>query len=666
MELSDLQGVGKTRLAALHAAGIDSLRDLLYAVPFKYQDLGERVPVAQARAGEKCAVLVNRQCEPKLSRHGKLSRVTCPLSDDSGEILACWFNQPWMKENLMKRHQFLLYGKVERTARSIKLLNPSVEERLRIVPLYRPIDGIPQKTHENLVLQALEHARELCPETLPQTVLDRYGLMSAPDTIRALHAPVDRESVAQAQRRFAFEQMLLYQVAVRDMKSLRRAGRAMAIPEGAESAFWQAMPFAPTGAQRRTLAEIVSDMRKPTAMARMVQGDVGCGKTAIAFGAIRLCAEAGFQAVLMAPTEILARQHLESAKRLLAPMGLRCGLLLGGMPARERKAALSAIAGGEWQVVIGTHALLGESVTFQRLALCVTDEQHRFGVAQRTRLMGKGGDIAPDLLVMSATPIPRTLALAMFGDLDVSVVDELPPGRLPVHTRIVPETRRKDMYLFIRNQLELGRQAYVVCPLVEEDEADDQRKAVESHYEALCRGPLKGIAVGYTHGKQPSSEKAEVLSAFSQGILRALVATTVIEVGVNVPAATVMVVENAERFGLAQLHQLRGRVGRGGGESWCFLVGNDQERLRTLVRTNDGFEVALKDLELRGPGELLGTRQHGVALLPGGVEMGNVKLLGDASACAEELALENGAVYHDLLERAALLMRNTMRDVSVS
>ena len=370
----------------------------------------------------------------------------------------------------------------------------------------------------------------------------------------------------------------------------------------------------------------------------------------------------------MAPTEILARQHFESAKQMLEPMGVPCGLFVGGMGATERRAALDAIRRGEWRAVIGTHALIGEGVTYQRLGLCVTDEQHRFGVRQRTQLLHKAGDVPPDLLVMSATPIPRTLALAMYGDLDVSVVDELPPGRTPVKTRIVPEAKRKEMYLFLRGQIELGRQAYVVCPLVEEDEADEQRKAVESHFEALCRGPLKGVPVGLTHGRQPSAEKAAVLSAFAEGRLRVLVATTVIEVGMNVPNAAVMVVENAERYGLAQLHQLRGRVGRGALESWCFLVAKDNERLRALTQTNDGFLIAQKDLELRGPGELLGTRQHGVSLLPGGVELGNVRLLSDAADCAAMLASspEYAEAYEILRQRATELVDKTMRDVSVS
>lgn len=668
MELSDLQGVGRARLAALHAAGIDSLRDLLYAVPIRYQDLGQETPLADVKNGERQTVRVRRVGEPKLSRFGKLSRVTCPFVDGTGQATALWFNQPWMKEALIKRSDFLLFGKVERSGAKIRLLNPSLEDSLRIVPLYRPIEGVPPKTRESLVRQALSQAEQGCPETLPPTVLARFGLMGIAEAMRALHTPESMAQAQQAQRRFAFEQMLVYQIAVRQMKDTRAEGHALNLPRDGEEMYWKALPFCPTAAQRRTLHEIALDMQSARAMARMVQGDVGCGKTAIAFGAIRLCVQAGFQAAMMAPTEILARQHYETAHQILEPLGVRCGLLLGGMPAAERRASLEAVKNGVWDVVFGTHALIGDQVRFARLGLCVTDEQHRFGVAQRTRLLRKGGDIAPDLLVMSATPIPRTLALAIFGDLDVSVVDELPPGRTPVQTRIVPEARRKDLYRFVRQTLEEGHQAYIVCPLVEEDEADDQRKAVETHYETLCRGPLKGIPVALTHGRQPSAEKAKVLQEFSEGKLRALVATTVIEVGVNVPNATVMVVENAERYGLAQLHQLRGRVGRGADESWCFLVARENERLKTLVKTSDGFEVARRDLELRGPGELLGTRQHGIALLPGGVELGNLNLLHEAAECAQEMMAAGAEepMVQTLRKRAMELMQKSEQQVSVS
>ncbi|HPF86932.1 MAG TPA: ATP-dependent DNA helicase RecG [Candidatus Limiplasma sp.] len=669
MELGDLRGIGPKRLDALHAAGIVSLRDLLYTVPCRYRDMGVLTCVADARNGAEQAFCLQKRGTPKVFYHGKLARVTCALGDDTGVITGCWFNQPWMRDALSKKDSFLLYGRVERTKSSVRLMNPRMEDSVRIVPVYRAIEGIPNKTRENFIHQALACADNICAETLPEAVLKTYDLMSSADAVRVLHQPDTMAHVAQAQRRIAFEQLLLYQIAVRQFKHRRHEGTALPIPRGAEEAFWHTLPFSPTAAQRRTLLEITADLRRPTAMARMVQGDVGCGKTAIAFGAMALCAKAGVQSAFMAPTELLARQHIESAKQLLAPQGIRCGLLLSGMPAPQRRDALAAIQSGHWQVVIGTHALISEGVQYHNLGLCITDEQHRFGVGQRTRLIRKGsGTAVPHLLVMSATPIPRSLALMMYGDLDVSVVDQLPPGRTPVITRIVRPEKRGDMYHYLRNELEQGHQAYIVCPLIEEDEGKAQLKAVESLHQTLAKGVLKGIPIGITHGRQPSAEKAEVLDAFAGGRLQVLIATTVIEVGMNVPNATLMIIEDAERYGLAQLHQLRGRVGRGSQESRCFLVGQENERLRALTHTNDGFEIARKDLELRGPGELLGTQQHGAALWAGSADLMNVKLVHDAAACAQALAQSEAGTpaYRALAQQAETLLRRSLRDVSVS
>jgi len=388
--------------------------------------------------------------------------------------------------------------------------------------------------------------------------------------------------------------------------------------------FWKTLPFSPTNAQRNALKEILRDMAAKAPMARLVQGDVGCGKTAIAFGAMYACAQYGWQCALMAPTEILAEQHYESAKAMLEPLGVKCGLLKGGMGAKARREAKEAIASGQWQAVIGTHALISKDIEYKNLGLVITDEQHRFGVEQRTVLQEKGA--SPNVLVMSATPIPRTLSLILYGDLDITVVGELPPGRTPVKTRIVPEAKREGMYGFLLSEIANGRQIYIVCPLVDASEAVEAKSA-EEVYKELCEGPLASVRVGLAHGKMKNADKEEVLSAFRSGELDVLVATTVIEVGVNVPNASVMVVENADRYGLSQLHQLRGRVGRGSEISWCFFMAEPNERLKTLVETNDGFKVAEKDLELRGPGEILGTRQSG-AVSPGpGAMLGDSVLL---------------------------------------
>lgn len=640
MELSQLKGVGKTRLQALHAAGICSLRDLLYTVPVKYKDLGQITTVAAAEPGKRVTMHLIREGEAKLSRHGKLSRVTCTFVDDTGKITAVWFNQPYMRNVLNNGTRFTFYGLVEAHGRGLKFMNASIEKELRIIPVYKPIEGLPQKVHENLVLQALVYAEDVCTETLPKDVIEKHQLCSSAWAIRALHAPSSMEEVGTAQRRFAFEQMLFYQAAVRMMKDVRKHGYAISANEAQLQEFWSAMPFAPTNAQNRTLSEIASDLSNSKAMARLVQGDVGSGKTAVAMGAMLLCAQAGYQCALMAPTEILARQHYEGMKDFFEQRGFGCGLLLGSMTAKERKEAKRCLETGKWRIAIGTHALISKGVVYQNLGLCVTDEQHRFGVAQRTALINKGKDEthSPHLLVMSATPIPRSLALVMFGDLDISIMDELPPGRLPVTTRIVNEEKREGMYGFLKKELDEGRQAYIVCSLVDESETSDELKAAKSHAEELQTDILRDYHVGLTYGNQPPKEKEEALRLFASGETQVLVATTVIEVGVNVPNASLMIIEDAERYGLAQLHQLRGRVGRGTAQSWCFLMAQSNERLRTLVRTNDGFEVARADLEQRGPGELLGTRQHGEALIPGGAAaFGSMQLLYEAAQCAEEL-----------------------------
>ena len=438
----------------------------------------------------------------------------------------------------------------------------------------------------------------------------------------------------------------------------RQAGYAMRNCREQTEDYWKITGFSPTGAQRRVLLEVAGDMEKATAMSRLVQGDVGCGKTAIAFGTIFLCCRNGFQAAMMAPTEILARQHYENALRVLTPQGIRCRLLTGSTKAAERRMILAELLQGECDAVFGTHALISETVCYGRLGLVITDEQHRFGVRQRSRLQEKGENPDarfPHVLVMSATPIPRTLALILYGDLDLSVVDELPPGRQPVKTRLVPEERREAMYQFLRRQIQSGRQAYVVCPLVEDSEESDQVRSARSVFRELTEGPLKDLRVSLTWGAQKSEEKARVLQEFTEGKSDVLVSTTVIEVGVNVPNATVMIVENAERYGLSQLHQLRGRVGRGREESWCFLLSGASEKLRILCETGDGFLVARKDLELRGPGDLMGTRQSGEPVR-GVILSGDTRLLEEVSEAVRVL-FEDPA----LSEEKACIIRQSER-----
>ena len=638
MELSAIKGIGPSRLDALRAMGISSLRDLLYTLPLRYEDRTTTQPLSALVPGQPCLVAGTVNDSPKFSAYGGLTRVSASLRTEEGRLSLVWFNQPWMMQNLPVGQPIMLYGRLAEKNGRRALQNAAVVTRPEILPVYKAVKGIPAKSFREIMLRALASVDDCCPETLPHSLRLRHGLCELNFAVRQAHFPDSFESLKLARRRLAFEQMLMFQAALSVARGNREAGIPLDIPEEAEAAYWQNLPFPPTNAQKRVLNEISNDLRQKTAMSRLVQGDVGCGKTAIAFGAIALCHGAGKQSAMMAPTEILARQHFESACRMLEPLGIRCGLLIGCMKASEKKKAHAALENGEWDAVFGTHALISEGVSYQRLGLVITDEQHRFGVRQRSILQEKGKTEteSPHVLVMSATPIPRTLALILYGDLDISVVDELPPGRTPVQTRLVPEEKRAALYGFLREEIAKGHQAYVVCPLVEDSETLDDVRSAQATWKTLTENELSGLRVGLTWGDQPPAEKEETLRAFTAGEMDVLVSTTVIEVGVNVPNATVMVVENAERFGLSQLHQLRGRVGRGNAESWCFLLAEGSEKLRILTRTNDGFEVAQKDLELRGPGDLMGTRQSGEAMA-GFLLDGDVLLLEEAVRCMRDL-----------------------------
>ncbi len=666
MELSEMRGIGPARMESLRAVGVTSLRDLLYTLPVRYEDRTQVIPCAQAHGEVLVRGVVNDP--PKYSRFNGLVRVTASLRDDSGKLSLAWYNQPWMIQQLPVGTCIMLFGRIaDKNGRRV-LQNAVIVQEPSIQPVYRAVKGIPAKSFRTMMEQALEQVDDVCPETLPNGLRLRHGLCELNFALREAHFPANFENLKKARRRLAFEQMLMYQAALGLMRGQKADGIPLPLESTAQEDFWRTLPFPPTGAQKRVLDEIASDLRRDRAMSRLVQGDVGCGKTALAFGAIAMTVQAGYQAAMMAPTEILARQHYESAKAMLEPRGIRCGLLIGSMKAKEKRQAHAACASGEWDAVFGTHALISAGVAYARLGLVVTDEQHRFGVRQRSTLQEKGAyeGKAPHVLVMSATPIPRTLTLILYGDLDVSVVDELPPGRTPVKTRIVPQEKRSAMYGFLRDEVAKGRQGYVVCPLVEDSEMLEDVRSAKETYDALIHGELHGLRVGLTWGDQKADEKANVLAEFSSGALDVLVSTTVIEVGVNVPNASVMIIENAERYGLSQLHQLRGRVGRGAAESWCFLLAEESERLRILSQTNDGFLVAQKDLELRGPGDLMGTRQSG-EMMQGFLLDGDVKTMEEAANCMKRLrndaalAQEKNAVeqealrhYRDKLENIAL------------
>ena len=593
-------------------------------LPRDYRDLSAFTPLSEVRPGETVSVRVRVAGEVSQRRARKLVITKVYVTDGSETMAVVWYNQPWLKDQLTRDRELMLYGRCEARGGSIQLSSPTIEQETGLIPVYRSISGVPPKA----VRQSVEAALKVCegqwPDELPESIRRRYGLCERNFAMRNAHFPDSREALETARRRIAFEELLLYQVAISLCRHSGEPGVQIASSEADLEKYWQRMPFPPTGAQKRVLQEIASDMRTPNAMARMVQGDVGSGKTAVAFGAIYLAVRGGYQAALMAPTEVLARQHYEGAKALLEPLGMKAGLLVGSLTQKQHRIAHEAIASGEWDVIIGTHALITEGVEYKNLGLTVTDEQHRFGVRQRTELSRKGE--APNVLVMSATPIPRTLSLILYGDLDISIIDELPPGRKGVKTRIVPEDKRQGMYGFLRSEVQKGRQVYVVCPLVEESEAVDALPA-EVVYENLRTRDLPDLRIELVHGRMKAADKDAVLEKFRRGEADVLVSTTVIEVGVNVPNASVMVVENAERFGLAQLHQLRGRVGRGSDEAWCFLMAEPNERLKFLASTTDGFKIAQKDMELRGPGDLFGTRQSGSIVCGVGTLAGDTQLL---------------------------------------
>ena len=624
LSLSGIKGIGPARLKAFEAAGIRTVRDLVMFLPRDYRDLSVFTPLSEIQPGETVSVKVRVAGEVSQRRARRLVITKVYVTDDSDTLPVVWYNQPWLKEQLARGRELMLHGRCEARGGTIQLSSPTIEQETGLIPVYRNIPGIPAKAVRQCVAAALQVCEGQWPDELPESIRRRYGLCERNFAMRNAHFPDSREALETARRRIVFEELLLYQVALSLNRRSGEAGVQIEFGDDAIEAFWAAMPFPPTRAQRRVLEEAAADMRGPNAMARMVQGDVGSGKTAVAFGAIYLAWKGGYQAALMAPTEVLARQHYENAKALLEPLGMKVGLLTGSLTPKQHRLAHEAIASGEWDVVIGTHALITEGVAYRNLGLAVTDEQHRFGVRQRTELGRKG--CASNVLVMSATPIPRTLSLILYGDLDISIIDELPPGRKGVKTRIVPEDRREGMYGFLRSEVRKGRQVYVVCPLVEESEAVDALPA-EQVYENLRTRDLSDLRIELVHGRMKSTDKDAVLERFRTGQADVLVSTTVIEVGVNVPNASVMVIENAERFGLAQLHQLRGRVGRGSDEAWCFLMAEPNERLKFLASTTDGFKIAQRDMELRGPGDLFGTRQSGTIVYGVGTMAGDTQLL---------------------------------------
>lgn len=633
-ELTVLKNLGTKRAQALCDAGICTLSDLARCFPRAYRDLDDIRPIAQTSFERHDVIQGRISGRVDKAFFGRMCIVRARIEDASGSLIAVWYNQPWLASQLSTGQVLKLYGRAEYRRGVKQMLSPQICHGHGIEPLYRKINGVPDAMLRTWIAAAAQREAAEMPEMLPEELRARHGLCTYAQAILQAHAPESRQSLAQAKRYLAFEQLLIYQLALGSMRARGEGGAVIDADMKELDEYISSWPFAPTGAQKRVISAIARDMAAPAPMARLVQGDVGCGKTAVAFAAIYLAARAGWQSALMAPTEVLARQHYENALRELEPLGVKCALLTGSVTGAKRRELLKSLADGSCLLAIGTHALISEGVKYAHLGLVVTDEQHRFGVRQRTLLSEKGQ--SPNTLVMSATPIPRTLALVIYGDLDVSVIDELPPGRTPVRTHIVPEHKLDGLYGFVRARVAEGRQAYFVCPLVEDSEETEATSA-EALFEELRTRRLRGLNIELVHGRMRPAEKDAALERFRSGETQVLVSTTVIEVGVNVPNASVMVIVNAERFGLSQLHQLRGRVGRGSFESYCFLLAERCDRLDGFCRTNDGFEIARQDLAQRGAGEPMGARQSGMDELMNGLMSAGPELIEETHEEARRL-----------------------------
>lgn len=643
-----IKGIGEARAAALEKLGITTLGDLIAYFPRGYEDRTQVRPIRELTAGE--SVCVRGMVAADLTAYrisGGRTIAKTRVVDDSGSLDLVFFNMEHRRDALHQGDVCVFFGKVEDNLRRKQMINPLFEPEGRqqvtgrIMPIYPLTAGVTQGLMARAARQGLDACRELLPDVLPDEVRQAHKLCYVNYAYENIHFPASPEALEVARRRLVFEELFLLTCGLQLLRQRRRDVAGPACRRMSMEPFYRRLPFALTGAQRRAIADAVEDMVSGKPMNRLCQGDVGSGKTMVAAACIWFAVENGWQTALMAPTEILARQHYQGLAPLLARFSIRCALLTGSTRAKERREILAGLADGSIDLCIGTHALLTEDVQYRRLGLVVTDEQHRFGVNQRAALSQKAED--PHMLVLSATPIPRTLALVIYGDLDVSVIDELPPGRQKVDTFALGESYRSRVQAFIRKLAAAGQQIFIVCPLVgEADQIPDERKAVTAYAKQLQEQVFPDLRVAVLHGKMKPREKEKVMAAFAAGESDILVSTTVVEVGVDVPNATCMVVENADRFGLSQLHQLRGRVGRGKAKSYCILLSDSQNeetraRLKVMTQTNDGFRISQEDLRLRGPGDFFGQRQHGLPAMKIADLSCDMRLLDEAQTAARQL-----------------------------
>lgn len=619
MPISNLSGIGSKRAELFKKLGVTSVGELLNFYPRAYEDWStvEKIEKLQY-GGVNCikAVLGTPVSDSRISGGRLVSKAS--VYDDTGSLEILFFNNKYISSMLKGGTEYYFYGRVTLGSFGAQMISPTfspVSDGVKIHPVYRQTAGLVSKTISNAVKQALMLLPKTVNDPLPEQVRSIFDLCGLKQALNDIHFPKNREALDAARKRLVAEELVVLNLGMRNLRELSRTQSGIKISKNYSGEFENLLPFKLTNAQKRAIDDCVKDItQKTVSMSRLIQGDVGSGKTAVAASVCYTVVKNGFQAAFMAPTEILANQHFQTFKDLLQNTDIRVALLTGSLKESEKKHIRHELADGQIDLVIGTHALITDKTEFKNLGLAVTDEQHRFGVAQRAKLLCKGEN--PHLMVMSATPIPRTLGLIIFGDLDISVIDELPPSRKPVKTVLMSSINRRRIYDFIKREIKSGRQAYIVCPLVEEGELDNIASAEEYAAELMLK-EFADIPVGIVHGRMKPSEKEDVMAKFEAGEYSILVATTVIEVGVDVPNSTVMVIENAERFGLSQLHQLRGRVGRGQYQSYCVLVSDSRNpmtvsRLETLCKTNDGFVIADEDLKMRGPGDFFGERQHGL------------------------------------------------------
>lgn len=636
-----LKGVGEARSKELSKLGIFSVGSLLRFYPRAYEDWSKITKIKDAPVGENLcfsAEVLDRVHDIKISGGRLLSKTV--IADGSGYVPLVFFNNKYISDTLKEGSEYLFFGKLSRDKNGeVSMLAPRVEkpEKQRIRPIYKASSKMPSKTLERFVETALREIDGNIKEILPEWLIEKYRLMPLYDALLNIHFPESEKALALARRRLIFEELLLLQLGLLSEKNLGNNIRTEKIDTAYDEEFYKTLPFEPTAAQRRAVSEALFDMRSGKAMNRLLQGDVGSGKTAVAAALIYTTAKNGAQSVLMAPTEVLANQHYNTLKSFFKE-SLNVRLLTGSMTPKAKREVYEALKSGECDVCVGTHALLQNGVEFKNLLLVITDEQHRFGVEQRAALASKGN--APNVLVMSATPIPRTLAMIIYGDLDVSVLDELPKGRKPIKTYKVNSSYHNRVFNFLKKNMDAGRQCYIVCPLVSEGDVPSDLIPATEYYDWLKATHFSDYRLGLLYGSMKPKEKDEVMRRFYLGEIQCLISTVVIEVGVDVPNATVMLIENAERFGLSQLHQLRGRIGRGSAESTCILLSDAQneealERLKILCETSDGFLIAKRDLELRGPGDFFGNRQHGLPDMHIASLMNDTRILYEAQKTAK-------------------------------